>query len=73
MIVETFKTPILHLNLNTSLNLKKEIKNIKKKEGRVISNVGGYQGHEFYNEEWYKIICKKIPFREGKPIKNFMT
>ena len=54
-------------------NLKKKILNFSREQKTInISNVGGYQGHEFYNEEWYKIICKKIPFREDKPIKNFI-
>ena len=46
MIIETFKTPILSLNLKDSFNLKTKIKNIRKKKGRVASNLGGYQSKD---------------------------
>jgi hypothetical protein len=53
-------------------NLKKEILNFsKKKESTTISNIGGYQGHKFWNEKWCKIICEMIPFRKDRPIKDF--
>lgn len=52
--------------------LKKDILEFSEKEkNQIISNVGGYQGHKFHDQNWYTTICSKIPLREDKPIANF--
>lgn len=52
--------------------LKKQIISFSKKEkSQTLSNVGGYQGHEFHNEEWYAAISKRIPLLEEKPVNKF--
>jgi len=83
MIVETFKTPILHLNLQNSFNFKKKIKEIKKKEGRIASNLGGYQSHDLEKnasiflpllktiEKEANYLAEQIGIRNNLKINNF--
>jgi len=67
---EYFPTKIWVGNLNLdNQRLKKSIKEFSNcKDSIVKSNRGGYQGHEFYDEEWINSVVSSIPSLEEKPI-----
>jgi hypothetical protein len=46
------------------LKFSKETKNIQ------ISNQGGYQGHDYFNEDFVNAVISVIPRRKDKPFKN---
>ena len=83
MIIETFKTPILSLNLSNSFNLKTKIKNIRKKKGRVASNLGGYQSKDLEKnsvvflpllktiEDKTNYLARQIGIKNNLKIDNF--
>jgi uncharacterized protein (TIGR02466 family) len=69
-----FSTRIWSDNLGNIDNkkLKEEILDFSRKQkSNVISNVGGYQGHEFYNEELFNTIKEKIPFLKKNLIEEY--
>lgn len=43
----------------------------KNNDSVAISNVGGYQGHEFENDKLNKIIIKNTPLLENKPLEKY--
>lgn len=49
-----------------------KVKDHQKKEPSVrVSNGGGYQGHNFYDEDFVDVIRANMPRREDKKIKTF--
>lgn len=51
--------------------LKEKIKEFSLQQtGIEKSNVGGYQGHDFYDSEWFDAIANSIPSLEENPIKK---
>lgn len=71
--ISLFETPLWITELDVDLEkLEKEIKIFTKEtESQSLSNVGGYQGHGFYNQDLIDKIKNNIPLRVDKPINDF--
>lgn len=55
-----------------NVKLTKEIYNFSKEEkSKTFSNLGGYQGHNFYNKQLIESIGNRIPRREDKPLSEY--
>jgi uncharacterized protein (TIGR02466 family) len=69
-LFETFiAQKVLPLNNDSMLELIKEHQ--KKEPSTSLSNSGGYQGHNFFNEDVYNLIRNTMPRRLDKKIKTF--
>lgn len=70
--ISLFETPLWITELDLDLNLlENKIKNFSTKtESKKLSNVGGYQGHNFHDENLYNAIVNNIPTNEEKPLSN---
>jgi hypothetical protein len=67
-----FETPLWITKLDLDLNsLENKIKLFSSKtESKKFSNVGGYQGHNFYDEILFNSISNCIPVNKDKPLEN---
>ena len=67
-----FETPLWITELDLDLNsLENKIKIFSTKtESSKLSNVGGYQGHDFYDESLFNSIANCIPTNKDKPLKD---
>lgn len=68
-----FPTPVYCdiLNLDNR-QLEKEIREFAiNTPSKTFSNIGGYQGELFHNEEWINAITEACPRREDKPIQEY--
>lgn len=55
-------------------NLKQEVYEHAGKEKSVnVSNVGGYQGHRYYNEDLFHTVAKNLPQVDSKPLKEITS
>lgn len=73
MIIESlFPTKVFIRECNLDIiDLEKKCREHKQKNPTVVcSNVGGYQGHNFYDSDLLEEIKKTIPFREDLKFKN---
>lgn len=68
-----FETPLWMSKLNIDLeNLEKSILKFSNTyPSKKLSNIGGYQGHNFVDETLNSEIIKYIPTIKEKPIENF--
>jgi uncharacterized protein (TIGR02466 family) len=67
MLIETFKTPILSINLSIStIKLIEKINKIKKQKGRFISNLNGYQSNDLDKEPVFLPLLKIIEEKANK-------
>ena len=71
-ILPFFTTPVWVGSLG--LDLKKITKSCRKFSSKVetlkVSNVGGYQGHDFDNQDFINAVVSNIPRLENKPLSN---
>ena len=67
-----FETPLWMTELDLDLNsLENKIKLFSDEtESKKLSNVGGYQGHNFHDETLYNSIANCIPVNKNKPLKD---
>ena len=73
-MISLFTTKIVYIdNCNLNLeNLERKCRNHMATEpSSTRSNVGGYQGHYFDDNELYTLIERSIPSIQDKPIKKF--
>ena len=65
-----FETPLWMTELDLDLNsLENKIKLFSDEtESKKLSNVGGYQGHNFHDESLYNSIANCIPVNKNKPL-----
>ena len=73
-MISLFSTKIVYAdNCNLNLeNLERKCRNHMATEpSSTRSNVGGYQGHYFDDNELYSLIERSIPNIQDKPIKKF--
>jgi len=73
-VIDMFITKIVYVdNCNLNLeNLERKCRNHMVIEPSIgVSNIGGYQGHNFNDNELYNLIEKSIPIIKDKPIKKF--
>jgi hypothetical protein len=71
--ISLFETPlwISFLNLDTD-SLEREVKIFSfKKESSKMSNIGGYQGHEFNNKKLMSSIVNSLPLKAGTNLESF--
>jgi len=68
--VDFFTTPcwITALNLNTKELLKDIKKFSSKTESKAISNIGGYQGHDFPHQKFIDAVLENVPTLVNKPL-----
>jgi len=67
MLIETFKIPILSINLNIPRSkLIENINKIKKHKGRVMSNLNGYQSNDLDKESAFLPLLKIIEEESNK-------
>ncbi len=73
-MISLFSTKIVYIdNCNLNLeNLERKCRNHMATEpSSTRSNIGGYQGHYFDDNELYTLIERSIPSIQDKPIKKF--
>lgn len=70
--IPLFPTNIFRKKCNLNLDeIKTECYNHQSQHASSdISNIGGYQGHNFYNNELAKEIHNSLPRRDDKPLKS---
>lgn len=71
-ILPFFSTPVWISNLGLDLNnIKKSCREFSSKVKTMeVSNVGGYQGHDFDNQDFIDAVISNIPKLEDKPLSN---
>ena len=73
-VIGLFSTKIVYIdNCNLNLeNLERKCRDhMVTKPSSTRSNRGGYQGHQFRDNELFNLIERSIPIIQDKPIKNF--
>ena len=73
-VIGLFSTKIVYIdNCNLNLeNLERKCRDhMVTKPSSTRSNRGGYQGHQFHDNELFNLIERSIPIIQDKPIKNF--
>ena len=67
-----FPTKVYTMDCNLNLEqIKGQIYNhARSVESTILSNVGGYQGHEFENKDLWNLIAQSIPQVSEKPLKE---
>ena len=73
-MISLFSTKIIYIdNCNLNLeNLERKCRNHMATEpSSTRSNVGGYQGHYFDDNQLYTLIERSIPSIQDKPIKKY--
>lgn len=69
---DLFATPVYRKICNIDLKRleQKCLHHAMEMETTHKSNVGGYQGHNFYDKELFEEIAQSLPIREDNPIEN---
>jgi len=69
---DLFSTPVYKKNCSIDLKRleKKCLNHTTEMESTHKSNIGGYQGHNFYDKELFEEIAHSLPIIEDKPIEN---
>ena len=71
--ISLFETPVWasKLNLNVNEILKDVLEFSNSTENKQRSNVGGFQGDDYFNQELFEAIGECLPRREEKPLTTF--
>ena len=71
--ISLFETPLWISSTDLNINhLERKIKIFAfQNESKLMSNIGGYQGHEFYDENLYNSLIQNLPIDSNSHLKNF--